>query len=942
MNFKHLNRYIALAIFFLTLFMYRMTAQSSVAFWDCGEYAATSPALEVPHPPGAPLFTLLGRIAMMTPYVHSPALRINLISALTTALAIMFLYLIGVRVISRWKGFPEDSQGAIVVFGSAAIGAFILSVADSVWFDAVESSLFATALFFIAFILWLGMLWFEKADEPGSQKYLLLAAYAMGLSIGVHVLSILVFFIVALLIYFRYHEFDRNSFIKFAIITILAFFVIYPGIVKWIAAILHGDIQFGPFNIKHSLLIQLIPPGMVIVAMYGAYKAQKAKRWILSTSLMAGLFIVLGYTTYTLVYIRSNAHPPINEDNPSNLKNLVAYLNRDQYGSQPMFWPREWSPEPKYRAGFEKYGSNIGYFVGYQLDHMYLRYLGWNFIGRAGDIQDAPVAFISSPKGWYNGRAGYPARYFAIPFLLGLFGLWYHFKKDWKFGLTFLSMFLVFGLALVIYFNMQDPQPRERFYFYVGSYFVFALWAGIGASGIIDYVVTKIKEKRTKTLTMAGTVAILFAIAPLNMFAQNLYTHDRHGNFAPFDYSYNILQSCKKNAILFTNGDNDTFPLWYLQEGLGIRTDVRIVNLSLANTNWYDLQLKNERPHGAEKVPISLTNEQLQNIEPIQWKTRTFKIPVPDSVYKAFGISDTSITHKGYMQFTMKPTLNYGDVKAVRAQDLLVQNIVQTNDWKRPVYFAVTVAPGNFIGLSPFLQMQGLALQLTPVKNTSPATEDYALNRKIMSECYLHVPKRAYRHQHYGFLFTNLSDPNIYYDDNVRMLTLNYRYGFMRLAEYFAGEADSNRAVATLDTMEARIPTEVIPMNYKVLSDVARLYYSMDAMKQFHKYAAIVETGALEAIKENPDNVRSYYNPYRILLGLYQEEDAYQKSIDLLQKLQAMFPNQKGISQEIQVLEEEKKMHSAGADTAKKKGTMTPGAIKPYHIKPKVAKPRVR
>ena len=315
MTFKHLNRYIALAIFFITLFMYRMTSQSSVAFWDCGEYAATSPALEVPHPPGAPLFTLLGRIAMMTPYVHDPALRINLISALTSALTIMLLYLVGVRVISRWKGFPSDLRGGIIVFGSAAIGALTLSVSDSFWFDAVESSLFATALFFIAFVLWLGMLWFEKADEPGSQKYLLLAAYALGLSIGVHVLSILVFFPVAVLIYFRYREFEWKSFIWFAVITILSFFVIYPGIVKWIAAILNGDLNLGPFTFQHNFIIQLIPPGIVIAAIYGAYKAQKAKRWLLNTALLAGLFVILGYSTYALVYIRANAHPPINEGN---------------------------------------------------------------------------------------------------------------------------------------------------------------------------------------------------------------------------------------------------------------------------------------------------------------------------------------------------------------------------------------------------------------------------------------------------------------------------------------------------------------------------------------------------------------------------------------------------------------------------------------------------
>ncbi|MCL5268761.1 MAG: DUF2723 domain-containing protein [Bacteroidetes bacterium] len=902
MNFKHLNRYIALALFVLTLVMYRMTSQSSVAFWDCGEYAATSPALEVPHPPGAPLFTLLGRLAMMTPYVHDPALRINLISALTSALTIMLLYLVGVRVISRWKGFPGDIPGAIAVFGSAAIGALILSVSDSFWFDAVESSLFATALFFIALVLWIGMLWFEKAEEPGSQKYLLLAAYVMGLSIGVHILSLLVFFPVALLIYFKYYEFEWKTFVRFGIIAILGFFVIYPGIVKWIAAILHGDVSFGPFDFKHNFIIQMIPPGIVIAAIYGVYKAEKAKRWILSTALMSALLIILGYSTYTLIFIRANAHPPINEDNPSTLANFVGYLNRDQYGSQPALWPRRWSNEPQYQAGYAKYSSDFDYFIGYQLDHMYLRYLGWNFIGRAGDIQDAPVALFNAPKGWYDGRTGFPTRYYAIPFLLALFGLWYQFKKDWKFGLVFLGMFTVFGFALAVYFNMQDPQPRERFYFFVGSFFVFALWAGIGVSGVIDLIVDYLKKFKSKTLLVSATVLVLFAIAPLNMFAQNLYTQDRHGNYAPFDYSYNILQSCPHNAILFTNGDNDTFPLWYLQEALGIRTDVRIVNLSLANTDWYILQLKNETPHGALKVPISLTNNEIRNIQPIQWQTQTFKLPVPKSVYTEFGITDTSVTDRGYIQFTMKQTLQAGSIGAIRVQDILIRNIVETNAWKRPIIFAVTVAPDNFIGLGPYLRMQGLALELTPEANPSPG-EDYRIDAPIMRQCLLHSPRNAHTQPHYGFLFTNLNNPNIYYDDNVRNLMINYRYSFMRLAAYYETHGDSTQAVAAMDTMEARIPIEVLPMNYKLLSDVTRLYYAAGAITQFHRYAAVVESEAEKAIRNNPNDVQSYYNPYSILLSLYAQESNYEKSIVLLQKLQAMFPNERGIAVRIAQLQ---------------------------------------
>ena len=901
MNYKNVNRYVALAIFVLTLVMYRMTSQSSVAFWDCGEYAATAPALEVPHPPGAPLFILAGRLAMMTPYVSDPALRINLISALTSALTIMFLYLISVRVISRWKGFPGDFESSLVVFGSSIIGALTFSVTDTFWFNAAESGLFATSLFFVACVIWLGLVWYEKADQPGSQRYLLLCAYIMGLSIGIHQLSLLGFFTIALLIYFKYYEFQWGSLIKFGIITALAFMIIYPGIVKWLAAILNGDLKTGPFDISHSIIIQLIPPGLVIAAIYGVVKAERTKHWVLGTGIMAGLLIILGYSTYTLVYIRANAHTPINENNPSNLARLVTYLNREQYGEQKM-WPRMWSSDPQYVQNYKNYSSDLDYFWEYQLSHMYLRYLGFNFIGRAGDIQDAPVTLFKSSNTWYDGRTGYPTRYYAIPFLLALFGIWYHFKRDWKFGLAFMALFIIMGVALVVFFNMQNPQPRERDYFFVGSFFVFAMWIGVAAAGIIEYVSDFVKNHPRKKLALCATAVILFVVSPLNVFSQNLYVHNRHGNFAPWDYSYNILQSCKPNAILFTNGDNDTFPLWYLQEGMGIRTDVRIVNLSLVNTDWYILQLKNEEPHGAMKVPISLSDDQIRNIQPIEWRTTTYKLPVPPEAYAKFGITDTSITDKGYIQYTVRPTLQAGDISAIRVQDIIMQNIIQTNAWKRPIYYAVTVAPDNFIGLGQYLQMQGLALQLMPEANSDQAS-DYNLNEPIMRQCFMHVPSTFHTDPHYGFLFTNLDKPGIYYDDNVRMLMVNYRYGFMRLAAYYTSRGDNAEAIAALDTMEARVPVEVLPINYKILSDVARMYYTAGAPTQFRKYADIVERDAQQAIIDNPNDVQSYYNPYRILLDLYDWEKDYGKSLDLLQKLHDMFPQEKSISDRIMQLQ---------------------------------------
>jgi hypothetical protein len=324
----------------------------------------------------------------------------------------------------------------------------------------------------------------------------------------------------------------------------------------------------------------------------------------------------------------------------------------------------------------------------------------------------------------------------------------------------------------------------------------------------------------------------------------------------------------------------------------------------LVNTDWYILQLKNETPHGAMKVPISIPDNQIRTISPIQWRTQSFKIPVPKEVYAQFGITDTSMTNEGYIQYTIRPTLQAGDVQAIRVQDLVMKNIVETNAWRRPIYYAVTVAPDNFIGLTPYLQMQGLALQLTPRMN-SAQTADYQIDLPIMKECLMAPQPRLSTEPQYGFEFKNLNNPHIFYDDNVRNLTVNYRYSYLRLAAYYEAHGDSTDATAALDTMEARMPNSVLPIKYEILSDITRLYYMAGAMPEFHKFANIVEHDALAAIEENPNDVQRYYNPYRILLDIYDMDKNYQKSLDLLEKLRAMFPSDRSIPQRIAELQAE-------------------------------------
>ncbi len=913
-TYKKLNRYIALVIFLLTLALYSVTAQSSVAYWDCAEYAATSPALEIPHPPGAPVFEVITRIASLIPVVGDIAMRMNLVSALSSALAVMFLYLIGVRVIERWKRKQNGLTDAFAIYVSAAIGALALSVSDTFWFNAVESGLFATSIFFISIIVWLGMVWFDEPEREGRDKYLLLAAYLIGLSSGVHQLCLLSFFPLAVMVYFSKHEFEWNRGLKFGIGAILSFFVIYPGIVKWMIAMLSGSWSFGPISFSDSVLLRFIPPAAIAGVVYGVYKSRKAGKHLLALGMTAGLLVAAGYSSYSLIYIRANSNPPVNEGDPRTLHSLVDYLEREQYGKQPAIWPRRWNPEPKYQANYAKYSSDLDYFWSYQVDHMFLRYIGFNFIGRAGDIQDAPAVLFGTSHGWRDGEPGYPARYFAIPFLLALFGIWYNFKRDRKTALVFMTMFIIMGFALAVYFNMADPQPRERDYFFVGSFFVFALWISIGTAAIIELLANRLSGMKWKNGVLVMTIGAIFMAVPANMFRENLFTHDRHDNYAPLDISYDILQSCPKNAILFTGGDNDTFPLWYLQETRGVRTDVRVICLSLANTGWYLLQLKNDRPHGAERVAFTFSDRQIEEIAStgaIQWAKKTFRLPVPGNVYSQFGISVGGTADTGYIGYTLGPTIRSGDIGGIRVQDIMVNSIVTANRWRRPICFAITVAPGDCIGLQKYLVRQGLVYRLTPLTHDVPYYD--RINVPIMRKCLFDQVDSCKANQQYGFMYRYLNKPGIYYDSNTRNMAYTIRDTFITLATYYQAHNNRTKCVTTLNAMEKKIPFRTVPSDYRLLGYVARIYYFAGDLPKFREYAAVSEKGALRAIAEDPENFSGDYNPYSILLSLYDMGKEYRKSIDLLEGLRKRFPNDPNIGARIEQLKNELKANRPAA-----------------------------
>lgn len=919
MEHKKLNRLIGTLVFLVSFFTFFLTVQPSVSFWDCGEFLATAYTLAVPHPPGAPFFLILGRtMGMVLPFIKDPALRINLISVTGSAFTVLFLYLISVRVIMKWRGVPQTFLDRLILYGSAAVGALAYNFSDTFWFNAVEAEVYASSMFFVSIAVWLGLVWYEKADEEGNEKYLVLIAYLMGLSIGIHQLSLLTFFTIATFIYFRRSEFQLKSFISFTVVTILAFFVVYPGIVNILPDVLDGSLDLGPISIKDNDLLPWLPLLVVLALVYGIYYSWKHQKKILNVACLSMLVIIIGYSTYTQVLIRASAKTPVNENNPDNMARFVSYMNREQYGEPPPQTKRRWSQEPIHIEAYKRYTSDWDYFLKYQTYEMFLRYLGWNFVGKAGDIQGAPVELFGSQPQWYEGK-GFPNRYYGIPFLLALFGVWHHFKKDWRFALSFGVLFAVTGLALAIYFNMAEPQPRERDYFFVGCFFVVALWIGIGVAGILEYLEEAVREKQNLAVYAGSSLALLFLVCPMNMAFQNWFDHDRSKNYVPWDYSYNILQSCEKDAIVFTNGDNDTFPLWYLQEVEHVRTDVRVVCLSLLNTSWYILQLKNEEPHGAKKVPMSFSDAQVENLHYTRWTPRDIDIPVPKEVFEKYGVSDTSVTNKGKITFRMPSTLQGYDesgktIGAIRVQDIMVRDMVLTSKWQRPIYFAVTVAEDGKIGLQEYLQMEGLAMKLTPVK-LDPRYDIRAINEEAMRENLLNEPQDFYREPHRGFRFRGLNDPSIYYNENDRRLMVNYRTSFLRLALYYGGVTrDTAKVTQVYGTMEKKISRDVFSMDWRLLYDFMGVFYRAGMSQYYQKTADELEKISWNLIEHNLTDLTSDYNPYNTLMQIYEIRKDYQRQIDVLNRVLALYPNDKRLKDRIAQLEP---LAKAQSDSAK-------------------------
>lgn len=888
------NKWLALATFFISLVIYTLTMAPTASFWDAGEFIAVAHGLQVNHPPGAPFYSILGRLFSMFMPTEYVAISINFMSVLSSALTVMLLYLIVVRLIREFKPNVNEwtSGDKIAHYGGALIGSLTFAVTDTFWFNAVEAEVYAMSMFFTAIVVWLALKWSEHHEKPYSERWLVLIAYMFGLAIGVHLLNLLAIFFVALIVYFKVKDtIEIKSFGVMGIIAVFSFFLIYPITIQklpdWASKI--NDASYGligPFTFIFLLI------GLLV---YGIYYTQKHKHRLANIALISYVMIIIGYSSYSVIMIRSIADPPVDENDPETVEDFVSYLKREQYGDTPILkgnsydaatgqintqkevWlPRRHSQAPNHLSYYARYDSDFEYFWDYQVRHMYLRYFNWNFVGRVADIQDT---------GWQSGfeEEKYPENrasnaYYFIPLLLGLIGVLYHFKADRNRALAVLVLFIVTGLAIIVFLNQPPYQPRERDYAYVGSFFAFAIWIGLGSAGLLEFIHNKLKNN---TVSVTALVLLLLA-SPVWMASQNWDDHDRSNRYVAPDYAKNLLNSLAPNAIVFTNGDNDTFPLWYAQEVEGVRTDVRIVCLSLLNTDWYIKQLKNQWSHESAPLPFSYTDQQIDQITSRidRWEPKTITIPVnkealrvafsEDQKYKeAIGVrADTSlqILKTGVdfeipveelddeLRWRVEGRLYGRDQQGngiyyMQVQDLMIIDLLQSNNWLRPIYFANTVSSSSMLDLQPYFRTEGKAYRVIPKR----------FNSRTMG--YIDPAIHAKRLR--NFSFTEWNNPDAYFDENIRRMLSNYRYTFLQLSERYQELNEPDSARYWLDFSEQNIPFRPDEESYNIQSLFAINYLKLNAQDQ----------AAAIAKRIRPIINREFINDFEVFQRYQQEFD---------------------------------------------------------------------
>jgi len=828
---KKLETLIAGILFLITFGIYFSTMAPTVSFWDTGEFIATSYILGIPHPPGSPLFLLIGKLFTLIPLSSDIAFRMNIFSPLISAGTISLLFLICNQFIDRLNS--NDNMKYFKMW-SSVIASLTFAFTHSHWFNAVETEVYALSSFMTALVVYLILIWSKNKEKEHSAMYLMGIVYVIGLATGVHLLNLLTIPFIGLIIYFSTSNFSTKNLIITLGLSLLAFIVIQNGIIKGFPTIID--------KIGFEGLLLLI--GILSYLLYSSIKNKKTISSLIYTSLF---LIIIGYSTYLAIFIRSGQNPNIDENNPETIEEATSYLNRDQYGSMS-FLPRKFnnlpskisivgSPEypdfqfssrQEYQYMTHNVSEQASFLLTYQINKMYIRYFLWQFAGK-GPSNDSFVSdFGASSK-----EDGVDWRQFGLPLALvmGLIGIYSHFRRNKYDAFSLLVLFIMTGLAIIFYLNQDSPQARERDYSYVASFMAFSIWISIGIFSTVNYICDTFLEKSIKlNQTFVYLMASMFLVfMPLRMLIANYEEHDRTGNYIAWDMAYNMLQTCEPDAILFTNGDNDTFPVWYLQEVEKIRTDVRVINLSLLNTPWYVTQIRDQ-----DNPFISMNDNEIENLDFKKWSSNTISINAP--------VDD--LNPDGIIEWELKPT--YLDV-ALRIQDLMVLRIIKDNNWNRPVYFAVTVSPTSMLNLEDYLTMEGLAYRLVnnksypinqdkmtqnllPIVGSKSWFEDYDSHKHSIEELSISQEYQP------GYIYRNLANENVHVDRQTGRLIQNYRTGFTRLAISHYLDSNLQKAEMVLLDMEDKMPSSVISMPSKELQYQISQIYNGTGNKEKVKY----------------------------------------------------------------------------------------------------------
>jgi len=827
MNYNKINNLLGWLCGTIAFLVYISTAERSTSWWDTGEFIAAAKNLEIVHQPGAPLFLLMQNLFSNFALGNKEliAFWMNIGSAVCSALSIVFLFWT-VTALAR-KLLLGKNEGSSIqnmqIFAAGIIAALSYSFSDSFWYSAVESEVYAMSSLCTALVFWLALKWERRADEADSNKWLLLIAYIMGLSIGVHLLNLLTIPALALLIYFRKTQYVtwKGALKSFSWGVLILAFILWGVIQYSVRMAANFDLFFVnsiglPFGSGIAFFVFLL----VAAAVYGIYYSIKKNKPILNMFILGTCLVLFGFTSFSMILVRAQTNISLNNNDPDNVFSFLGYLSREQYQSEPLFkgptfnsnivdvnegktyrkdqknyeeidyvksykydkqvlFPRLYSN--KHSEFYKQYlnlgegedptfSDNLKFFFNYQIGHMYSRYFMWNFVGRQNDLTSQGEITAGN---WISGinmldelrlpgissmpesMKKDPSRntYFFLPLILGIIGMLWQFKISKRDASIVALLFFFTGLAIVLYLNQTPLQPRERDYSYAGSFYVFAIWIGLGLIGLIDYIQKKIKVS-IKTLTYSMATICMIA-GPILLVKENWDDHDRSERNMTREVALNALNSCEPNAILFTYADNDTFPLWYLQEVEGIRTDVRVLNYGYLQSDWYvkqameDINQSKALPIGFsyDKVKkgvrdgvqlldlgiegysdvdklleVVLSDDKKDKIETSRGEfvnvmpNRKLQLKInKEQVLKNANIpKDWEQYIPEYMQWELKDNF-------VSRADLSIMSILVNNNWERPIYFVSLSAPAISMGMDKYLASEGLVYKLTPVDMGQPS-----------------------------------------------------------------------------------------------------------------------------------------------------------------------------------------------------------------------------